>query len=155
MRKIICVTAVIFGFLWGGSNFLQAQNIIPGFRIGTYTDAGDLFIGGEILVPVSRNIWFNPNIEYVFIEGGDYITFNGDFHYDFYLEDSPLFFWVGAGLGILYFSPEGRGNDNTDAGFNILFGTGLETQSRIIPYAQAKVIVSDNTEFVIGLGIRF
>ena len=156
MRKKICLLILISGyFLIGSPNPAEAQNIIPGIRLGTYTDAGDIFIGGEILIPVSERIWFNPNVEYVFVEVGNYITFNADGHYDIYLENSPLFLWAGAGLGILYFSSDVGNFDSTDVGVNLLFGAGLETESRITPYAQAKVIISDSTEFVLGLGIRF
>lgn len=157
MKKAIKNISMIFlgVFFLGIPHALHAQTIVPGVRLGAYTDAGDIFVGGELLVPVIDQVYFNPNIEYVFIENGSYVTFNGDFHYDFYLEDSPVFLWAGAGLGILYWSPEGRGNSHTDAGFNLLFGAGLPTDTRLTPYAQAKIIISDNTEFVLGLGIRF
>ncbi|MFO7866311.1 MAG: hypothetical protein R6V02_05815 [Candidatus Aminicenantes bacterium] len=156
MKKITFFMVLVFGFfLMVSPNPAEAQNIIPGIRLGTYTDAGDLFIGGEILIPVTERIWFNPNIEYVFVENGSYITFNADGHYDIYLADSPLFLWAGAGLGILYFDSNAGNFDSTDVGVNLLFGAGLETESRITPYIQAKVIISDSTEFVLGAGIRF
>ena len=151
--KLFPVLTVLALLVFPGNNF--AQSITPGLKLGVYTDAGDLFIGGELLVPVHDRIYFNPNIEYVFVENGSYITFNGDFHYDFYMEDSPLFFWLGAGLAILYFDPEGNRDGDADVGANLLFGLGLSTSSRLTPYVQGKIILSDNTEFALGFGIRF
>jgi len=134
---------------------VKAQGIKPGVRIGAYTDVGDLFLGGELLIPVASRVYFNPNVEYVFIENGNYITFNGDVHYDVYLENSNLFVWFGGGLAIIYFDPEGRRDADSDVGANLLFGAGLTTSSRLIPYIQGKVILSDNSEFALGFGLRF
>jgi len=156
MKKIFSFTLLgallAFLILPGTTN---AQGVRPGVRLGVYTDAGDLFIGGELLIPTYSNFVFNPNIEYVFVENGSYLTFNGDFHYDIYMQDSPLFVWLGAGLAVLYFNPEGNRDSNADVGANLLFGLGWETASRLIPYVQGKVILSDNTEFALGFGIRF
>lgn len=155
MKKIFSfiLLGTLLAFILPGT--VSAQGVRPGVRLGVYTDAGDLFLGGELLVPVSPNIYFNPNIEYVFVENGSYVTFNGDFHYDIYLQDSPLFVWLGAGLAVLYFNPEGNRDGDADVGANLLFGLGWETASRLIPYIQGKVILSDNTEFALGFGIRF
>jgi hypothetical protein len=47
----------------------------------------------------------------------------------------------------------GSGRRDTDLGLNLLFGLGLK--GNVVPYVQGKVIVSDDTEFVIGIGVRF
>lgn len=135
--------------------YTVAQGLRPGFRLGVYTDVGDLFIGGELLIPVRDRIYFNPNVEYVFVENGSYITFNGDFHYDFSIEGSPLFFWLGAGLAILYFDHGKNWDADADVGANLLFGLGMSTSSQLVPYVQGKIILSDNSEFALGFGVRF
>ncbi len=78
--------------------FISA-NAKVGVRLGTYTDAEELFIGGKYLVPIANHTYFNPNIEYVFVENSTFLTFNFDVHYDF-VETEQLFFWGGGGLGI-------------------------------------------------------
>jgi hypothetical protein len=125
-----------------------------GIRAGLYTDLKEYFLGGELLSRISHNLYFNPNVEYVFVDRGTYMTFNLDFHYDFYTS-SPLFFWLGAGLGILYDNPEGPADSNTDLGANLLFGLGIRTESSLTPYVQSKFILADGDEFVIAIGLRF
>ena len=122
-----------------------------GLRAGFYTDAGEPFVGVEFLARVGKRVYFNPNFEYVFTDDPHYMTFNADFHYDFRTH-SRAYVWAGAGLGVLYTDPK-VGDSNTDLGLNLLFGVGLKGE--VIPYIQGKVIVSDNSEFVIGFGVRF
>lgn len=126
---------------------------LVGLRIGYYTDAEKVFLGGELLTPVARSIYFNPNVEYVLADNFTYMTFNGDFHYDF-PSRHPSFVWVGAGLAASYVNPDGPADGSTDVGLNLLAGVGL-SHGPTIPYFQGKVILSDNTEFVIGFGVRF
>ena len=122
-----------------------------GVRTGFYTDAGEPFAGVELLFALGNRVYFNPNFEYVFTDDPDFMTFNLDAHYDFHTH-SRAYVWAGAGLGILYSNPE-VGDGNTDVGLNLLFGVGLK--GNVIPYIQAKLIVSDSTEFVIAFGLRF
>lgn len=82
------------------------------------------------------------------------MTFNLDFHYDFYTQ-SALFFWLGSGLGILYTDP-GEGIDSdVDLAANLIAGLGINTISGLTPYIQGKYINSDAGEFVVGVGLRF
>jgi hypothetical protein len=122
-----------------------------GVRTGFYTDAGEPFLGVEFLARVGHRIYFNPNFEYVFSDDPHFMTFNADFHYDFRTR-SRAYVWAGAGLGVLYTDPR-AGDSHTDLGLNLLFGVGLKGE--VIPYLQGKVIVSDNSEFVIAFGVRF
>jgi hypothetical protein len=122
-----------------------------GVRAGFYTDVEEPFIGVEFLAGIGNRVYFNPNFEYVFTDDPDFMTFNADFHYDFRTR-GRAYVWAGAGLGVLYTNPE-AGDGNTDLGLNLLFGLGLKGD--VVPYVQGKVIVSDDTEFVIGVGLRF
>jgi len=146
---------VFCGVLIGlGSADLAAQTpTLLGARAGVYADGKDAFVGGEFLTPLVGRFYFNPNAEYVFVENSTAATFNFDFHYDFPL-GRKAFTWAGLGLGILYNNPEGPAGSNTDPAANILFGLGVSRGSWI-PYVQAKVIASDNSDFVFGGGIRF
>ena len=150
-RKSLYLWAMLFiGWMTLGQ-VANAQSF--GVRLGIYTDPSDLFVGGEFLTPVTRGIYFNPNIEFVFIEHGDELTFNFDFHYDL-PGVRRASAWVGAGLGIIYINPEGPAESNTDVGLNLLFGVGLPSRN-LEPYVQAKIIIADNSDFVIAFGLRF
>jgi len=131
----------------------KAQDPVVGLRAGYYTDISDVFVGGELLTALGNATYFNPNVEYVFTDGFTFLTFNGDFHYDF-PSRSPAYFWLGAGLAALYANPEGAGDNSTDVGVNLLAGVGFSRRP-VIPYVQGKFILSDNSEFVLGFGLRF
>ncbi len=103
-----------------------------GIRAGRYLDTEKYFLGGELISRVTGNLYFNPNAEYVFLDNVTYMTFNLDFHYDFYTR-SALFFWLGSGLGILYRNPEGPPGSNVDLAANLIIGVGLDTFAGLVP----------------------
>ncbi|HEV7502383.1 MAG TPA: hypothetical protein VGQ33_20345, partial [Vicinamibacteria bacterium] len=70
-----------------------------GVRFGYYTEAEAPFLGAEMLFRVVPEIYFNPNVEAVFVDNGHSSTINGDFHYDF-LSGRRTFAWLGAGLAV-------------------------------------------------------
>ena len=127
----------------------RAANV--GVRAGLYTEPTDPFVGAELLFRLSHQVYLNPNAEYVFRDSQTYMTFNGDLHYDFHTHGPYV--WIGAGLAVVYHNPDGPAEANTDIGANILLGVGA--RGNVIPYVQAKLIVKDNTQFVIAAGIRF
>ena len=129
-----------------------------GVRAGEYTEAGEPFLGVEMNMQVRREIWFNPNLEYVFVDRGDLVTLNFDLHYDFEV-DRPLMFWVGGGPAVLFSDRDRPGRDDdddgeTDIGLNALVGVGW-TAGPVVPYAQLKAVLSDDNELVLGFGVRF
>lgn len=125
-----------------------------GVRAGFYTDAEDAFIGAEYLAPIADQVFLNPNVEYVFMDNGTFMTFNLDAHYDFPTR-SNVYVWAGGGLGVMYINPDGPVDSNTDAGLNLLFGLGFKTSGSVVPYVQGKAILADNSDFALGFGLRF
>lgn len=123
-----------------------------GIRGGVYTKLDKPFVGVELISPITHDVFFNPNAEYVFIDNHTYLTFNGDFHYDFRTRNRA-FVWLGGGLAVIYQNPEGPPQSSTDVGANFLFGIGLKGE--VIPYLQAKLIAKEDTEFVVSFGLRF
>ena len=151
MRVIRSLAVVAFGLATLSTSTPAAADMF-GVRAGFYTKAEEPFVGAELLVPLSHSVFLNPNVEYIFTEGRTYMTFNADFHYDFPTRGSTLV-WAGAGLAVLYSNPEGQGDSSTDVGANFIFGVGR--RGPVVPYIQAKLIAKDDTEFVIGVGLRF
>jgi hypothetical protein len=123
-----------------------------GVRGGYYTKIEKPFIGAELLVGVAPHFYFNPNIEYVFVDSGSYITFNGDFHYDFPTHSST-YVWLGAGLAVVRDHPEGFAA-STDVAANIFGGIGFRSGG-IIPYIQAKAVIKNDSLAVLCVGLRF
>lgn len=138
-----------------------AEAVDFGVRAGLYTDQSDGFVGGELLFPLSPRWYFNPNVEWVFVDNGDLFTVNGDFHYDFNV-DFDGFVWAGAGAALIVEDHDpprrrdrGDGDDaETDVGLNLLGGVGWDVEG-FTPYVQGKVIVSDDSEAVVAVGLRF
>jgi hypothetical protein len=130
-----------------------ADGVRFGVRGGYYTKVDKPFLGAELLARVAPRLYFNPNVEYVFVDNGTYMTFNGDFHYDFPTH-SRAYAWLGAGLALVRVDPEGPANANTDLGANLLAGIGLRRGS-VIPYVQAKVIVKSDSLLSLAVGLRF
>jgi hypothetical protein len=130
-----------------------ADGLKFGLRGGYYTKVEEPFVGAELLVPMAHRFYFNPNIEYVFVNSGSYLTYNADFHYDFGVSRNT-FVWLGGGLGVVRVNPEGPDNSSTDAAANFLGGIGFRAGSAI-PYFQAKVIAKSGTEFALAFGVRF
>jgi hypothetical protein len=124
-----------------------------GVRGGYYTKVEEPFAGAELLVPVAHRFYFNPNVEYVFVKSGSYVTFNGDFHYDF-RGQSSTYVWLGGGLGIVRVDPEGPANADSSVAANFLAGIGFRAGS-IIPYFQAKLVAKNDPLFSLAFGFRF
>ena len=146
----------LIGFL---GLFLSADaraDIHPGVRAGGYFDAGCAFVGGELAMPFGEDWTIVPNVEFPFVDNGTEVTFNFDFQYNLHTH-YPVDLWVGGGPAIIYFdpAPENRRTD-TDFGVNAFFGVGFTLHDvPFMPYIQSKVILSDNSEFVLAFGVRF
>ncbi|MBD3386098.1 hypothetical protein GF407_14380 [candidate division KSB1 bacterium] len=97
-----------------------------------------------------HKVFYGP----VLIDYGTYLTTNLDLHYDFATR-SRMYFWLGGGLGLAYFSPEGNGDSNSELAVNLLAGLGFNTTGSLVPYIQAKAILGDADDFVITFGLRF
>jgi hypothetical protein len=124
-----------------------------GVRFGYYTQVADPFLGAELLFRIVPDLYLDPNVEAVLVGDGHYVTVNGDLHYDLPV-GRHTFLWVGGGLAIVSRSAGGSEEGHTDLGLDLLAGLGAR-HGRVIPYVQAKVIVKDDSEFVIGVGLRF
>jgi hypothetical protein len=134
----------------------QARTTDFGVRAGVYPDQEDAFLGAEALFGMTENKrWFgNPNVEHVFIDDGDLTSISFDMHYDF-VKNQPYTIWAGAGPTLIHKDRNLPDNDDTrDAGVNLLVGGGA-TKGDVRPYGQLKVVVANDNEAVVGIGVRF
>lgn len=130
-----------------------AQPFVWGVRAGVYTDADAGFVGGEALTAIAPSWYFDPNLEVAFAGGRDVVTANGDFHYGF-LRDRPYYVWAGAGPAFIHRTTDADGRDNA-FGLNLIGGIGWKNVQKVQPYTQLKVTLSDRTEAVLAVGLRF
>ena len=153
-KQRVSYCGLCFGLLLALSG-LQAHADIDGdVRAGGYADAEGGMIGGGALMNLepSHQWYFNPNVEVVFPEDADLMTFNGDFHYDFPTEG--LAYWIGAGPAVRMTDPDGPADDDTDLGANLLAGLG-KRRGDVRPFGQFKVLFADDTEAAVMVGVRF
>lgn len=129
-------------------------DIQPGIRLGAYSSPGSGAVGGELLMGINRQWFFNPNVEYVFQPNAGMVAVSLDVHYDLQTS-APVYLWLGAGPTILHRSPDGPGRSTTDMGVNLLFGVGFNKGRGVIPYVQSKIVVSDDSQFALAFGVRF
>jgi len=155
LRSLLVASAVLFTSALAISPG-QARTTDFGVRGGFYPDEDRPFLGAEALFDVSeKGRWFgNPNVEQVLVNSGDLTTVSFDFHYDF-PSGSPYSFWAGAGPTLIHQDRERAGNGNTnDAGVNLVLGVGAK-KGDARPYGQFKVVIADESQAVVGMGVRF
>jgi hypothetical protein len=121
-------------------------------RAGAYVDVEKPFVGVGLLSHTGRSIYFNPNVEYVFVDSGTLATGNFDAHYDLPMGHDSPYVWIGGGLALVYSKPDG-GDSDLKPRANILAGIGLHGHGSV-PYVQAKYITGLDT-WVLAAGIRF
>lgn len=158
-RLALAAFALLAAAVMAAPRPAQAQDRIDlDLRGGVYTDSDAGFIGGGILTGLTAGWYFNPNLEYVFVDPGSLWTVNADFHYDF-TRAGGWSIWAGGGPALVVrdFGNDRRhrgDNTTTDFGFNALAGIGL-LRGPVRPFAQAKILLSDETEGVLAIGLRF
>lgn len=132
-----------------------AADVDFGVKGGIYTDIEEPFVGVEALTRVGASRWFfNPNVEAVLVNRGSLATINGDVHYDLPIDTPDLYLWLGGGPALIYRDPGGRQDDDFDIGANLLAGLGWQLGGAV-PYVQGKILVADDSEAVLAVGIRF
>ena len=144
----------LLGIVLSAAGAPAAAQVDFGVRAGAYLEDADPFVGLELLTRMGSTEWFfNPNVEFIFADERDGISGNFDFHYDF-VTTGDYYVWAGGGLAIINTEGPGGQDDETDAGANLLGGIGWRLRG-VTPYAQLKVVLSDDSEVVAGVGVRF
>jgi hypothetical protein len=141
---VLTLSAALIGTASAGTRGAQ-----PDLRFGVYTDASAFALGGGLKTRVGTSgYWsFNPNLEMVFFDYGNFFTINGDFLYDIPSSGGPSFY-LGAGPAILV------GDSNTDLGVNLIGGLSASRGSSR-PFVQMKAILGEGSELAIMGGVRF
>ena len=151
-RAAVLCTTLAAGL--GAAPSATALDLRWGARLGYYTDVGEPLVAVEVVAPLRSRLSFNPNAEYVFVDGVRYHTLNADLVRRFETQGQQSV-WAGAGLGVVSVDPDGAPEGATDLAVNLLAGVGFKTSGRVEPYFQGKVVWKDDTELALSFGIRF
>jgi hypothetical protein len=143
--SIVSLIVVLFAFAAPAEPQVAAD-----LRTGYHADAEEGIIGGGINSELGGRWDFNPNLEWVLVDGYDLWSVNADFHRDFGTSGPAL--WLGGGPALIV-TDVGPVSDE-DLGLNLLGGVGARYGS-VRPYAQMKVTLADNSSSALLLGFRF
>jgi hypothetical protein len=123
--------------------------VTPGLRAGISVDPDQFYAGGHIETgALVDRLHFRPNIEVGFGDNVTLIALNFEFVYRFQSR-RPWHIYAGAGPAVNLYNFDG--GDNTEAGFNILFGA----ENRRGLFFEMKVGVSQSPDLKFGVGYAF
>lgn len=154
MKSLRILTLASIAFLLAPAMFAADF----GLRAGRYNDAGQEFVGAEVLFDIGA-VKVNPNLEYSLEDDVTAGTVNLDVTVDVFSAASftP---YVGAGVGMSYFDTDALGSQ-TDILGNLIGGVSFQL-ANLQPYAQVKYFrVLDNEEgeadddIALTIGLRF
>jgi hypothetical protein len=153
--RVVTTAGLAIGFLATlGAVPARAQGVDFGVRAGGYLDHQDPFVGLEVLSRLGSSDWYaNPNVEFIFADTRDRVSLNFDFHYDF-LVTKDYYLWAGGGPAVIHIDSDRGHSAETNGGVNLLGGIGWRLQG-FTPYAQLKIVLSNDSSVAAGVGIRF
>ena len=127
-----------------------------GIRAGQYREAGQEFVGVEMLLDAGV-VNVNPNIEYNLDDNVTSGSANLDVTVDI-AKFSSVTPYAGAGLGLLYVDDEIGGEETKLVG-NLIGGVAFDLEF-LKPYAQLKYFKTleqgpHTDEFAVTIGLRF
>lgn len=166
-KLTLLLTATVLFF--GGTLMSSAQTDTRlGAMVAYGTEIENIGIGVNAEFPIMENLTISPAFIYYLPkdESGMDITWwelNGNANY-YFLNDESFGFYGIAGLNYTNVSIDFDGTDfggtsmeSSDGRFGLNLGAGANFNigSSITPFAEAKYIIIDGSQLVIGAGVRF
>lgn len=145
------LAAAVLPLLAAGS--LRAEAAQVGVRGGYYADAGEPFLGVEVVFRPGQRFQVAPSVEALAVDDGHYVNASVDVLYDLTCACNPSsLVWAGAGLAVV--SRDDGSESTVKPGLGLLLGFGFSA-GRVVPYTQVKAILKDRPEVTFGVGLRF
>jgi hypothetical protein len=140
----LLAAALLVGTVSAGTATAQGTHV--GSHAAYHFDIKEPAMGGQVQVPLMRQLELYPSAAYFFVDRGSFWAVNADLKYRL-----PRAAYLGAGLNVARRSV----NDvnDTDAGVNLL--GGLEgRRGRIHPFMEGRVILNSGSAFQLAGGIN-
>lgn len=152
--KWLCGISVAVSMVMAGTGTLRAQRAQNAgsqqAAIGTHMayqfDVRDPGVGGQISVPVYRQLSLYPSGAVYLVDTGSLYAVNADVKYRL-----PSLLYLGGGLNLLRRSVNAAGS--TDAGVNLLGGFEAR-RGPIHPFVEGRVILNDGSAFQLAGGLN-
>jgi len=145
-----CVRSVGFVSVLVALSAPAEAQVTPGIRAGISVDPDQFYVGGHVETgALVDRLHFRPNVEVGFGDNVTVLALNFEFVYRFQSR-RPWHIYAGAGPAVNLLNFDG-GGDNTEAGFNILFGA----EHRQGLFFELKVGASHSPDLKFGVGYAF
>jgi hypothetical protein len=140
MAAAICVLGAV------GTRAARAQSTHIGSFAAYQFDVKDPAMGGQVTLPLVRELDLYPSAAYYFVDTGSMWAVNADLRYRL-----PSVAYVGGGLNVARRSV--GVTNSTDAGLNLI--GGLESRKGWIhPFAEGRVILNGGSAFQLNGGVN-
>lgn len=129
----------------------QTSRAHLGPRVTYNFDAEEVGLGGQVGLPLGNRLELYPSFDVFFVDPGSLWAFNADLKYRFGGEGME---WLYTGAGLNVTNSSFAGNDESDAGLNLLLG--VESLSGWVhPFAEGRVTLGDESAFQLSGGLNF
>jgi hypothetical protein len=129
----------------------QTSRAHLGPRISYHFDAEEVGLGAQVGLPIGRRLEFYPSFDVFFVDPGSLWALNADIKYRFGGQGMD---WLYTGGGLNVTNASFGGNDETDAGLNLLLGVE-SLRGWVHPFAEGRLTVGDESMFQLSGGINF
>jgi outer membrane protein X len=147
MKKSIKLCALL-ALLFFASNVYSQNKIGVFLGYGTGVEQAGLGVNAEL--PINSKVAISPSFVYWFPQDPvSWWEINGNVNY--YFQDK---FYGIAGLNFFHASVENFGG-NTEVGVNLGVGYNFDSGGSVVPFGEAKFVLSDAVQLALFFGIRF
>ena len=129
----------------------QTSRAHLGPRISYQFDAEEVGLGAQLGLPIGRRLEFYPSFDVYFVDPGSLWALNADLKYRFGGQGMD---WLYTGGGLNLTSASVNGNDESDAGLNLLLGVE-SLRGWVHPFAEGRLTIGDETAFQLSGGVNF
>jgi hypothetical protein len=129
----------------------QTSRAHLGPRISYNFDAEEVGLGAQVGLPLGRRLEFYPSFDVFFVDPGSLWALNADLKYRFGGEGMD---WLYTGAGLNVTNASFDGNDQTDAGLNLLLGVE-SLRGWVHPFAEGRLTIGDESAFQLSGGLNF
>jgi hypothetical protein len=146
--RILMVSLLMAGAVWQSAS-AQTSRMHIGPRLSYNFDLEELGIGAQFSIPIATRLEFYPSFDYYFVDPGSAWGLNADLKYRF-AGENVRWLYVGAGLNVTGVSD---GNDETDAGLNLI--AGVESlKGRIHPFGEFRGTIGGASFVQLSAGLN-
>jgi hypothetical protein len=144
---------LIAALAFGGATAAEAQTSRAhiGPHVSYNFDAEEVGLGAQVGLPIGQRLELYPSFDVYFVDPGSLWALNADIKYRFGGQGLD---WLYTGGGLNITNSSFGGEDETDAGLNLLLGVE-SLKGKIHPFAEGRLTIGDESVFQLAGGLNF